>query len=43
MSLYGIARGYALEGRKESARKGYVVFLAAWTQAEQDLTQVAMA
>ncbi len=43
MPLYGIASSYALEGDRKNARKSYEDFLAAWPQADQDLTQVAMA
>ena len=43
MPLYGIARSYALEGDTKNARKAYEAFLAAWSEADDNLIQVSMA
>ncbi|TDG11399.1 tetratricopeptide repeat protein [Seongchinamella unica] len=40
MPLYGIARSYELEGDKNTARKAYKTFLAAWPDADGNLPQV---
>jgi hypothetical protein len=43
MPLYGIARSYVLEGDTKNARKAYEAFLAAWSEADDNLFQVSMA
>ena len=43
MPLYGIALSYALEGDGKNAKKAYAAFIAAWSEADENLAQVKLA
>lgn len=42
-ALFGIARSFALEGKRAEARRAYTEFLQSWQIADEDLPQVVQA